>query len=355
MVVEVRNYSDITHNLLEVRSVSPARCYPSSPPAFSNLELLGRVWREKTEKVLLRHQAELPAKTILSAEKCVLFGNGHVILQDGSLVAETIAGSSVTSAPDFDAAGLEVMRGDYALLRKAGDSNFGHWLVELLPRIIDFQEALDGNIKFLVPLNPMSMLDLRRRSMELMGVDEERIVPVSAAPRMVERLHFITSNSIHSHTHDAERLTEMVETIKSRKSATRLGRRIFAGRESALRRKLLNEDSILHVAEKHGFEIVYPERLTLDEQIDVFSQSSMIAGVSGAALTNVIWAAPKTPVLSMLPNVGHEFFFWDLANIFGLKFSFIFGDARNPEMGGHSDFEVDSDLFTAWIKRYESL
>lgn len=81
----------------------------------------------------------------------------------------------------------------------------------------------------------------------------------------------------------------------------------------------------------------------------------MIAGVSGAALTNIIWAPPGTPVLSMLPNVGHEFFFWDLANIFGLKFSFIFGDARNPEMGGHSDFEVDSDLFTAWIKRYESL
>lgn len=78
----------------------------------------------------------------------------------------------------------------------------------------------------------------------------------------------------------------------------------------------------------------------------------MITGVSGAALTNIIWARAGTPVLSMLPNVGHEFFFWDLANIFDLSFSFAFGSAKNPEFLGHSDFEVDPDLFEGWINRF---
>lgn len=354
MSAAIKYHSEIGNDLLEYHQISPARSYPSSVPAFSNLDCLGKVWRERTEAVLQRPQAELPAKVLLSAQNCVLFGNGHVILQDGTLVAETISGSSVTTAPSFDLTDLEVMKGEYALLRKPGDSNFGHWLVEIVPRIIDFQSSLGGDIRFLVPATPVQMADLRKRSMQLMGVDEKRIVPVSAAPKIIERLHFITANSIHSHTHDAESLKKMVKAIGSRKCPTRPGRRIFAGRDDALRRRLLNENDILRIAERNGFETVYPERLTLDEQIDVFSHSSMIAGVSGAALTNIVWACPKTPVLSMLPNVGHEFFFWDIANIFDLSFSFIFGEAKNPELAGHSDFEVDPDLFEAWISRFAS-
>ena len=230
MLVTVRNHGDITQDYLEGRPIAEARCYPSLPPAFSNLDCLGRVWRERTEKVLLRSQAELPAKTLLTAENCILFGNGHVILQDGSLVAETIYGSSVKTAPNLVLAELEFMRGDYALLRKPGDSNFGHWLIELLPRIIDFHEILGQDVKFILPSGPVEMAAIRRRSMDLMGIDKERIIPVSAAPRMVERLHFISSNSVHSHTHDAERLKEMVKLIMAKNTLARPERRIFAAR-----------------------------------------------------------------------------------------------------------------------------
>lgn len=64
-----------------------------------------------------------------------------------------------------------------------------------------------------------------------------------------------------------------------------------------LSRKKINDDRKFYdesfVEEKlldKGFEIIYPEDMSLDEQISLFRNTSFICGMEGTALLNVIWS-----------------------------------------------------------------
>ena len=44
------------------------------------------------------------------------------------------------------------------------------------------------------------------------------------------------------------------------------------------------------------------KRINVSVQIRIFRESLMVAGVHGAALTNLLWAAPGTNVLELMPS-----------------------------------------------------
>lgn len=62
-------------------------------------------------------------------------------------------------------------------------------------------------------------------------------------------------------------------------------------------RRLLNEDDIIEFFRKEGYEIVSPELLTFKEQVKLFSSASHIAGPTGAAFTNIVFAPEKCKIL----------------------------------------------------------
>lgn len=80
----------------------------------------------------------------------------------------------------------------------------------------------------------------------------------------------------------------------------------------------------------------------------MFSNAEAIAGISGAALTNILFAPADCRILALMPNYGFEFFFWDIANIVGQDFSYIVGEAEAPEQLGHSNFTVDLRYIREW-------
>jgi hypothetical protein len=49
----------------------------------------------------------------------------------------------------------------------------------------------------------------------------------------------------------------------------------------------------------HGFEIIDCGVITVKEQIEKISSAPAVAGLHGAAMTNLLWALPKTPVLEL--------------------------------------------------------
>lgn len=54
------------------------------------------------------------------------------------------------------------------------------------------------------------------------------------------------------------------------------------------------EEIIENLFKLKGFEIIHPDNMGLFEQIDLFSQASDIAGISGIGLLNMIWADNPT-------------------------------------------------------------
>jgi capsular polysaccharide biosynthesis protein len=79
--------------------------------------------------------------------------------------------------------------------------------------------------------------------------------------------------------------------LAGREPATDLAERIFVSRsEGAKHRECRNIREVEDVFRARGYRIVYPERLSLPDQAEIFGAARVIAGFGGSALFNVMHA-----------------------------------------------------------------
>jgi hypothetical protein len=74
-------------------------------------------------------------------------------------------------------------------------------------------------------------------------------------------------------------------------------KKIFVSRENALSRRLTNAEEVFMILK--GWEKIELEKLTIKEQIKIFSESAEIITTHGAGLVNLLWCAAGTKVLEI--------------------------------------------------------
>jgi hypothetical protein len=118
---------------------------------------------------------------------------------------------------------------------------------------------------------------------------------------------------------------EAVEYLRARvlprvAAADRTGwpRRIFLARGS---RRTFNQEELLAVAARHGFEAVRMEEHSFLKQAGYFANAEMIIGPTGAAWSNLVFASPECHARCWIPEELEGFAaFSNLAGIVGLDF-----------------------------------
>lgn len=63
-----------------------------------------------------------------------------------------------------------------------------------------------------------------------------------------------------------------------------------------------NLSDVKNLINKKNFGIYKPENLTLEKQIYLFKNASVVLGAHGAAFTNIIFCKPKTKVIELIPT-----------------------------------------------------
>jgi len=101
-------------------------------------------------------------------------------------------------------------------------------------------------------------------------------------------------------------------------------RRLFIGRKGAKLRRLKNEDEILAMLAKEGFEPFMPDANDQRSQIEAFRAADIVVAVHGAALTNLVFCRPGTRVVEIFPsNFIKSPYLW-LAAKLGLEYQGFF-------------------------------
>ena len=103
-------------------------------------------------------------------------------------------------------------------------------------------------------------------------------------------------------------------------------RKIFISRMNTNNARLTNEVQIREIFRKFGFEIVYPEKMTLEEQIELFKNCSHVAGATGAAFTNILYCQEGTHIICIIPNSTNFYGYSTMAYLLNLKVDFIDAD-----------------------------
>ena len=93
-------------------------------------------------------------------------------------------------------------------------------------------------------------------------------------------------------------------------------------------RSLKQENEIQQIFSELGFIVIYPEKLSLQEQIIAFANASVIAGIHGGGLFNATWSN-SCKVIELMPiNRINRCFEWQ-AQVQGHSYDRIFFDEKN--------------------------
>ena len=236
--------------------------------------------------------------------------------------------------------------------------NYYHFVYQLLTRL-NYTNDIDSSVPLLLDASARDIPTLKQL-VELTNVQKREILYLDyECCYEVGDLYYITSPNIiapniKSKKFDlgkmaaftSEGLAYLRDALLPHKSTIQTPEYVFIARRKATKRRGYNEQECGETLKKLGFEEVYPETLTLAEQIAVFNNAKIIVGATGAAFTNLIFCSNKTNVV-ILSNYKVGFpYFSSIASFVGSRLIYLYdkklGEVPNYKTSyAHEAFHVD--------------
>lgn len=231
----------------------------------------------------------------------------------------------------------------------AGTHNYGHWLVDDLPRLQALTELRRlrpyAKLQILMPnVGPTHnqvhaescgaiCRSLGIENVELVFVDREAkiyfdelyyVSPVTHHPvlKSPDAMRFVARNGLALESDDAHR----PETP----------RRLFVTRRWSGKRDLANQDDLAALLSSRGFVAVDPGRMPYLSQARLFGGADYVVGCMGASMTNTLFCPEHARIGYLAPEGWFETFYWDLAAVRGHRYAVCFGHT-SPEDGPAHD------------------
>jgi len=140
---------------------------------------------------------------------------------------------------------------------------------------------------------------------KIFGLDQIRHVSLQKTLHLeCEELHFITGTfCLSKHALLLVRAQILNSLVRnSLKDSKNENKRIIVSREFTHTRRWLNQKKCLEFLQPMGFKCVDTSKMSLSEQVKVFSNAEVILGPHGAGLTNLMFSCPNTKVIEIRSN-----------------------------------------------------
>lgn len=232
------------------------------------------------------------------------------------------------------------------------DCNYYHFTVDLLPRLLLLERAL-GSLASLDHL----VLNLRNKAYEepllrRFGLPLDKVLHLEDDMHLrVEEL-YVPTFTPSEYGVAAWKTSGIRSKVLKHESKRPAGTKLFLSRKGASSRRLLNEDELFQVLQKHGFVAMDCGAHSLEEQVSIFSSATHVVGLHGAAFTNIIYCQPGTRIYEMINALSLRGFYWSLSDVCGLHHKFITTKPACQSAGLEShranktDAEVEIDQLT---------
>lgn len=233
------------------------------------------------------------------------------------------------------------------LLKMNSDGNYGHWIVEALPRIDLIKKTVGlENCKFIISYITGPMRNVYLDSLHKMGVRQDQLIVTPEIPLLVKNLLYPLPMTTHPWVKhpdifkSAHTLTNAI--VRNKKSFC--FDKIFVRRSNGYRRVLENESEIAQIASEYGFIDFWPERASFEEQVKVFSSANFVVGNLGATVANMIYSPSELVFIGFAPEDMYDDFFWDIICHKKGRYISLHGTSLIPG-DRNSNFHVDFNNF----------
>ena len=254
------------------------------------------------------------------------------------------------------------------LISSGHDFNYFHWMVECLPKLL----LVDSNpelrdIPILIPHQLHSNLEA---ALDKCNVFNHEIIKISMGiPYHIDELIYPSALSRILDRYEGELAFDSdivlsnkwilkvreIMTDSSTPSVTKPWRRLFLTRRKGTR-SVADIDEIERAMLNYNFEIIELEDVSLDFQIQLFSQASFIVSPSGAALTNMMFCPPETKVVVLMSDheISNYYLWTQLGDLLNLDIAVIIGERlynQTNRYSVHDDYRIDIDALIKEIQK----
>ena len=309
---------------------------------------------ELIQKYLDERHCHAAASVVLRIDDAVVEGSVIQCLKDNrtSILYESFRfPDRLGSAPpppslDLPFAGFQRKRQAYLYLGSLGSSNYGHWLVDDLPRArawLELRRKLGITCIIVIPAYGSRIDKIRVRSLQALIHPriKVRFIPPDQACRL-SNLYYVTPVSFHPRI----KTPAAIEFVRSRAIAclrtvvSDPTERLFIARRPPHSRAIANFEETWALLAARGFRMVEPEGLDFLEQVALFRKARIVVGQMGAAMTNTLFCHPATSLIYLAPLGWTEPFYLDLAALGGQQYNILFGPPTDHGPPHLSDFTV---------------
>jgi len=227
----------------------------------------------------------------------------------------------------------------------SGTMNLSHFLLDQLTKLAVYKKYLGDIPRFVLPDDH----PYYRSVLSIAGLAERAYIPQQKRFSIRSERLLIASNVEPDLRHPAhlgagwalDFLRELLPTGPP--EGSRADRKIFISRADARARKIINQAEIEAILSRRGYDIVVLGEMTARQQRRVFGEASHVVGVHGAGLTNVLFCAPGTRVLEILPALCAAPSYWVLSTQIGHRYHAVVAD----------DPELPRPDYSTWSHRVE--
>ena len=228
-------------------------------------------------------------------------------------------------------------------------NNIAHWFFDSIPRIHLLKKSglFDEIDYFLVPAFD---IDYQKDSLNLLGIPDEKIIAGK------EDTHIIAKNLVISSHPRGDRsfllplwISEFLRTsyLSDSVKDSSSPKRIFVSRKDSKLRQMINEDELVKILEKYGFETVLLSKYPLLEKIKLFHNAETIISSSGAGLTSLFFCKKNSNVVEIFPEGFVFTHYYNIAYHAGMNYYPMICKSDNPAQdmvaGQLEDIKVDLD------------
>ena len=337
---------------------------------FCHITEITRVVAGGSPSVL--HSCPMPggqAQCIQEFEDVYIFKDGKIVTQDGTWCA--IGHSSKWDVlPILIPEDVEFReeQGTVAVLSVTFQECWGHWLLEILPRLYILQQSgLEYDSIYFYDRSYSYMITVQQQSLyavlDYLGISHEKLVVVG--PEVCLYAHKVLRPSYpYFFTCTGNRyfplwIRDFLQNIflpKNGEQDKYGASHLYISRSDSHRRRVNNEEEVVRLLELHGFKKVVLSEFTAHEQAALFNQASCIVAQFGSALANIVFCQPSVKIL----EIDRKFVqprndFKGLAGFLGLtykKFEMGLAAIEDTLENFHADVSVDIPEFEKYLKEF---
>ncbi len=100
---------------------------------------------------------------------------------------------------------------------------------------------------------------------------------------------------------------DSVQILNTLKSKNEKNDKIYIVRQNTAFRNVINENDVVEIFKNNGFRIVDTKRYDIFEQINIFSNASLVVSATGSGLTNIVFCNKNTKIVEIAPNYKYKY------------------------------------------------